>query len=86
MQPREDLPPTLPLLLPAGDYDDVGNDRHALHNDSKAHQEAHGAPHGTEIAIIAAVGGLGEVGACVLERGAATVEAVGVVDAFAGGL
>ena len=62
------------------------NETHALENDSKGHKEADRAPHGAEVSIAMAVFTLGEVFAGSGKGGTDSVQTVGVVDVFAGGL
>ena len=86
-QRAQDLPAGLPLLLPADQDDEVCDQGHALDDDGKGHQEADGPPHGAKRAIVAlTVFVLREGLARVAEGRAALVQAVGVVDGFAGDL
>jgi len=81
------LPPLIPLLLPPKDDDRVGDQRRALDYHGKRHQEANAAPQAAEGAVVpVAVFVLREVGADACQRGAALVQAVAIVDFFAGGL
>lgn len=82
MQPTQHPPPILPLLLPPRQNHQIRNQRHTLNHDREGHQEANAAPHAAEIAVVVAVALVGEVVALMGEGGAASVEAVGVVDAF----
>ena len=86
MQPAQDFPATLPLLLSSGKDDNVCDERHALEHNGERHEEADGAPHGAEVAVAMAVLLLGEVVAGVCKGGTAPVKTVGVVYPLAAGL
>ena len=86
MQPSQDPPPALSLLPSPGQNHNVGDEGHTLHDDSERHKEPDRAPHAAEVSVMLAVRRLRELGAIVVQGGAASVEAVGVMNAFAGGL
>lgn len=78
-QKTEKPPAVLAEPLPTREYDQIGNDAHALEHDGKGHQEPDGPPHGTEVPVLAmTIFALREALAGIGEGGAALVEAVRV--------
>jgi hypothetical protein len=79
-QNAEDSPTILTQPFPTTKDNQVGDDTHSLKDNSEGHEEPHGAPHGTEISVVAmTVFSLWKALAGIGEGGAAAVEAVRIV-------